>query len=613
MKRKILWLSLSCLMVLSLVLASCAPVVIEEKEETPPTTGVTPPAQAVVPAEKADTMEVRLVKSDGTTVVKSVEKPKYGGTFVNCLNEPIYGWDDSVVAGPTRTAGMHIVGDELLGGDWAKGPAGTEETNWWLAGFYSQVETGYLAESWEIPDANTIIFHLRKGIHWQNKPPVNGRELVADDVVYSFTRNLAKPASYHSGRMGPWFKSATATDKYTVVVKGADSEAYRTAMMFQELSDRFNIAPREVIQQYGDMNDWKNVVGTGPFIVVDAVAGSSATFIKNSNYWMKDPITGYQLPYVDKVIFLIITDASTRLAALRTGKIDCLGLYKTEINWENGEILKKTNPDLKWVRSLSSQDIPYLRVDMKPFDDIRVRQALHMAIDYQAIARDYYHGNADWAFPVAPVPEFAGAFTPLEKLPKSAGDLYQYNPAKAKQLLTEAGYPNGFKFSILSNKDQVDMLSIIKDYLAKIGVNMELDQKDMTVFTTMSRASVKKYDYAVMASYTPKSFYEGLYFKPGDPLDFAAVNDQFLNDRLAKVWAFENIGNQAEIDRLMKEYALHMIEQAYVIDPPFPYSYVFWQPWLKNFFGEYSLGLANYQGQGRYVWVDQELKKKMGY
>ena len=108
-----------------------------------------------------------------------------------------------------------------------------------------------------------------------------------------------------------------------------------------------------------------------------------------------------------------------------------------------------------------------------------------MAIDYEAIAHDYYGGNAEIFCLPAPVPEYKDTYIPLDKLPQSVRDLSSHNPDKAKQLLADAGYPNGFTFSVACYSAYVDMLSILKENFAKIGVNMELDIKDTTVYNSM--------------------------------------------------------------------------------------------------------------------------------
>ena len=386
MKSKIAWLILSVLMVLSLVLVSCG-------------------TKTTTTTEKAGTVKLSLKKLDGTSITKTVKEPKYGGTLNVGFSSTITGWDD-LFANPSNCAGTMIVCDELLDGDWTRGPAGTEETTWYAGLFNTDLESGSLAKTWEIKDPNTIIFHLREGVHWQNKPPVNGREFVADDVVFSINRILSTKTSYCGARLGTglWFKSITATDKYTVVLTGEDNVLCRTGKAFQFICDDIFMIPHEVVDQYKDMRDWKNIVGTGPFTIDNYIQDSSATFTKNPNYWGKDPLfPKNQLPYVDTVKYIIITDASTRLSALRTGQIDTL----TNVLWDQAKNITSTNPELKSTRLLPiGPQILYLRADTKPFTDVRVRQALHMAVDYQSLVKDYYGGNAELlAFPAAPVSE----------------------------------------------------------------------------------------------------------------------------------------------------------------------------------------------------------------
>jgi len=123
-----------------------------------------------------------------------------------------------------------------------------------------------------------------------------------------------------------------------------------------------------------------------------------------------------------------------------------------------------------------------------------------MAVDKQAIARDFFGGRAEvLTNPARPTAK--GIFTPIEELPESARELYTYNPDKAKKLLAEAGYSNGFKFTLTTYdyRGYMDMASIIKDYLSKIGVNMEIELKDSTVYMSMRNAHT--YKYAVQSSY----------------------------------------------------------------------------------------------------------------
>ena len=116
------------------------------------------------------------------------------------------------------------------------------------------------------------------------------------------------------------------------------------------------IVPHEVVDEYGNLRDWRNSCGTGPFMLVDYIKGSSWTVERNPNYWGNDPIhPENKLPYLDSVKCLIIPDTSTMMAALRTAKIDQL-----EVGWEEAGSLMKSNPELQRVKQLRGSSICYI-------------------------------------------------------------------------------------------------------------------------------------------------------------------------------------------------------------------------------------------------------------
>src|SRR5262249_22020357 len=213
-------------------------------------------------------------------------------------------------------------------------------------------------------------------------------------------------------------------------------------------------------------SNWKNAVGTGPFQLSDFVQGNSNTYTKNPIYWGTEKIGGedYKLPFVDKVVYRTIKDEATFVTALRTAKLDIL----EAIRWQNVDELKRSAPQLKWSRWLSMAGT-YLafQVDQKPFDDIRVRRALHMAVNKKEIRAAYYNGTAELsAYPMHP--DYTGYYEPLEAMPASVKELYEYNPDKAKKLLAEAGVAKGFSFKVqvcACNPDHMDLLPLIAAYL----------------------------------------------------------------------------------------------------------------------------------------------------
>jgi len=574
MKKKILWLLVSCLMVASLVLASCAPAAPPEEEKPLPTS----------------------------------EEPSYGGWFRYGLNRPVLGFDEAFTW-PTECHSLMHTNEDLSEGNWAKGLAGTGEWTWKL-GMFAPVDfvTGTLAESWEI-DVNTFTIHIRKGVHFalnaesEASQLVNGREMTADDVVYSINRYFESPMAFLHNNYPPPV-SLTATDKWTVVMEVPEGKA---GVYLEVVVDIAKIVPHEVVEKYGDMKDWRVSCGTGPFMLTENVEGSSMTLVKNPNYWMKDPLhPKNQLPYLDGVKYLIIPDQSTRFAALRTAKID----HDWNIAWEDAESLKSTNPELKWDRALANAELIFMRVDKPeiPLYDLRVRQALNMAVDKQEIARAYFGGNAEvLAHPTGPMPEFKLVYTPLNELPESSRELYEYHPDKARQLLAEAGYPDGFKTEVVCQQGNVDLLSIVKDYWSKIGVDLELDIKEPGVYTSIRGSGTHEQMFIMGLGINP---YRLLEFRQGHIYNLSKQTDPYIKEQLDLM--DEYYFDYPKKSQILKELTKYIIAQSYYVQLPAPYVYTFWQPWVMGYHGEVLTGYANnYAGWIKYIWIDQNLKEQM--
>jgi len=599
MKNGLVWLVVSCLMVAALVLASCAAA--EEEEEEVVTVGeeeevVTPEEEEVVAAE-----EKEMVRD---SLDRLVEKPHYGGVFNDVISSSPYRFDEASIH-VAWTPTLHLTNEELFEGDWTKGPTGTGEGSWAYIMFPPpDLREPILAESWELADANTIVYHIRKGVHWHNKPPVNGREMTADDVVFTLNRLWDIPMSYHCTAYPREenIVSITAPDKWTVVIECVPG---RTGHIYKMTSDHCKIVPPEPIEMYGDLSDWRNSVGTGPFILVDYVDGSAVTFERNPNYWRKHPLYSEDtMPYLDGVKWLIIPDASTRMAAMRTGKIDCLGL-----GWENAEEIMRTSPQLQHVTYLTgSASALFMRVDAPPLDDVRVRRALSMAIDRQDMIDTIYGGNAEViTWPVGPIPEWGDMFVPIDEMPESVREQFEYHPDRAKQLLAEAGYPEGFQTEIVCISGAADLLSIVKAYWEDIGVDLKIDVKDTTVYTSIGyRKTHKQMYYYGVTSTLPFTFIRVL---PGMQHNYSMVDDPVITETYEAI--SEAFFDEPLRRQLMKEFVPYLLDLACVVQLPGGYSYIFWQPWVKSYSGELQIGYMNNNDFHKYIWLDQDLKEEM--
>ena len=310
------------------------------------------------------------------------------------------------------------------------------------------VMTGQLAESWSQPDPLTIIVNVRQGVHWHDKPPMNGRELTAQDIEYNYHRlmglgsGFTEPTQFTQALKSLSFESITATDESTVVFKLKQPHLNGLAAIIDDWIAF--IYPPEVIKQYGDATDWKNLVGTGPFMLTDVVEGSSKTFIKNPDYWGTDEkYPENRLPYVDEIRGLLMPEAATYLAALRSGKLDYVGLGLGNIgSIDQAESLERTNPEIElrpvYTVTLAASG---LNANNPPFDDIRVRQAMQMAINLEEINQAYFKGYADTT-PHGLIGDGGiGYHIPFDQWPEQLKNVFGYDPEGAEALLDAAGYP----------------------------------------------------------------------------------------------------------------------------------------------------------------------------
>jgi peptide/nickel transport system substrate-binding protein len=485
---------------------------------------------------------------------------------------------------------------------------------------------GQLAESWEFTDPSTLVVHLRKGIHWQNISPANGREFIADDVAFHFNRlyglggGFTKVSPYQAAVVAfQSLVSVTATDKYTVVFKwNTSSPEFINETLHQVQNSVQCLENPDAVKLWGDVSDWHHAIGTGPFILTDFVSGSSATLIKNPNYWGYDErYPQNHLPYVDKLSILIIPDNSTALAGLRTGKIDLIDT----VSLQDAQSMQKTNPEILQITvPAASTLVVDPRNDVKPFNDIRVREAMQMAIDLPTIASTYYGGL------VSPEPStltsdyLKGWGFPYDQWPQDLKDQYAYNPTAAKQLLADAGYPKGFNTDVVAdNSGDMGLLQIVKSYFAAVGINMDIRAMDPASWATFVQTS-HKYDQLAFRSIglLGRSFEPGTQltlFQTGSSFNYQMISDPVFDAFYAKFMAAISIDDVKQVVKDANEY---VAQHHFLISLLPPVGYSLYQPWLKGYNGQY-ISISAVAGPSLLYfyparfWIDQNLKKSLGH
>jgi peptide/nickel transport system substrate-binding protein len=614
MKKKIVWVVVSCLMALSLVMASCGPAEEEAEVEVGE-------EEVEVGEEEIEVGEEEEAEEEGGLL--SPETPKYGGTFTFASYEPM-GFDPYYTF-MVQASTLYICNEELLMGDWTQTPAGTGESG--IGGFlgFSSRLTGQLCESWSMPDDETLLFNIRQGVHWWDKPPVNGREYTAEDAAWAINHLWEAPMGAHQMIVAPGERiiSATALDKYTLEVK-VPPEAQGLQIIYT--GSWLYHYPKEVVDTYGDMKDWRNVCGTGAYMLTDYVAGSVLTYQKNPTYWQYDPLhPENRLPYIDTLKGLIITDASTQLAAFRTGQLDySVGVMLTI---ENAHMLLEEFPEMDYVTIPSFANHLYFRVDKPelPWDDLRVRQAMTLVVNKQELIDEYYHGEADLQAAIYP-PDKAWEpfYTPLEEMPTGpttsdskcgVQELFYYTPesvTKAKQLLTEAGYPDGFTCSIISSNPQdTDFLSVIKEYFAQVDVTLNIEQLEGSIVAGMRRS--RSYEEGIYTGSPDSSFPYDMHSTRSESFDCFSYYEHPVTRAAYEEERSYVCKDDAKYAATLKAVVPFILEQCVGIWCPIPRSYRLWWPWVQNYHGEWALGCDDQSLALYYIWLDEALKRQMGY
>jgi peptide/nickel transport system substrate-binding protein len=303
---------------------------------------------------------------------------------------------------------------------------------------------GELVETWETPgDGTELIMHVRQGVKWHDKPPLDGRSLVADDIAFNLMRisgklDPAKRASFQRASTLPNLDSATAVDERTVRVKLTRPHS----SFMNGLSDfRNSIVARQQAESSSGFTKVSEFVGTGPFIMESFEDKVEAKFSANPAYWEGGK------PYLSGVRWIWHGDRASALSAFAQSQFDYFeSPSKTEID-SLGKLAKDARkeewPIAVWYHFRFNTTRP-------PFNDPRVRKALFLAMDYKGM-NDAFFGDGGWDYSGPLVSVFSEALTSAE-LMKLPG----YNPASrdadiaaAKKLMSDAGFPSGnisFKF-----------------------------------------------------------------------------------------------------------------------------------------------------------------------
>jgi peptide/nickel transport system substrate-binding protein len=456
---------------------------------------------------------------------------------------------------------------------------------------------GDLAESWTQPNETTYIFKLRKGVRWQNKPPVNGRELTADDVVYSVERFKTITGNANAYMLSSVNK-VEAPDKYTV--KFTLKEPYVWFLDMLANSHAVAIIAKECVDKFGDLKRHESAVGSGPWMLDSYRPNVGYTFVRNPSYFPSG------LPYIDKVDVSVDEDNASRMAAFLAGKYDLGWEYQGVINrtdWmQIKDNLKQKRPRLQTVEYPNAvMNHISMRTDKAPFSDVRVRHAMSLAINRPGIFDAVYEGLGVLNPPVpAALKDWS---VPFDRLGEGA-QYYKYDPARARKLLAEAGYPNGFQASMdyttYGSQPVMDICQLNLKFLKDIGIDVKLNTKEYGAY--ISTTFYGKFDSLAFGPQTgfqePDNFLYGQYY-PGELKNQSHINDPIVADMLIRQRRTQDVAKRREI---IHEIQRHLAKQQYYVQMGSAIQIGVWDAAVKNYAPNVSY---DYGGRLQAAWLDR--------
>jgi peptide/nickel transport system substrate-binding protein len=337
-----------------------------------------------------------------------------------------------------------------------------------------------IAEEMNWLDDQTLEIKLRQGVKFHD-----GTEMTADDVVFTFDRVIQENAiefpephtSPRKGLIAP-LESIEKVDDYTVVMKFAGAWPPAMQMIVHQ-----QIVPKHYLEEMGTEGFIESPVGVGPFRFVSAKPGLEEVVMERfDDYYGGAPdLEPVGLPCLEGVVFRVIPEASTRVAALLAGEVDIIQSVPPELVdtlAKTPGIQIKTAPGTrpKWME---------MNVTQPPFDDVNVRQALNYAVDKQLIIDEIYGGRAV-ALP--------GALSPFNNFVNTDLQPYPYDPDKALELLAEAGYTDSDGDGVLDKDGQpfaftIDTLESLRPLAEAVANQFQILGID---------ASVRFWEYGVI-------------------------------------------------------------------------------------------------------------------
>lgn len=388
-----------------------------------------------------------------------------------------------------------------------------------------------LAESWEIRDAQTYVFHLRTGIKFHD-----GDDFTSEDVAYTFHRIMdPEIGAYLRGTFASVVEAVETPDEHTVILHLAKPFAPLLEVLAQPEA---SIVSKEWFETDRDLSSEMN--GTGPFKFESRVPGVEIRVVRNPAYY----VPGF--PKVDAIDLIVYSDDDARFMALQTGEVDLIEY----VPWRYYEAAEQ-DPNIILDTTSGPFQVLIFNVSYEPFSDARVRRAIGYAIDREEISIACFEGRL--------VPTYGGLI-PEGHWAYNAdlAHFFRYDPDYAKQLLAEAGYPDGFSATLLATsayKTHWCPAEVVQAQLAKVGIKVELELVDWP--TRVESRSKWNYQFAsdgLGGNYLDPDFYYPYFHSEQSPYCRAPY---FADDEINRLLD----EGRTTLDREKRKEIYHKLEE----------------------------------------------------
>ena len=442
----------------------------------------------------------------------------------------------------------------------------------------------WLAESWNQLDDLTYIFSIRKGVKWHD-----GTDFTATDVLFTYEW-LRQEKLGASSRLA-LVDRMEAPDPYTVrlILKSPASD------MLVQLADRnLLIVPKHAVERGDDLN--KVLIGTGPFKIKSFRSGAETVWERFPDYWQPGR------PYADGVRQIWTLDPSAMMAAFIAGDNDLLSV----VDVAQLESVLQTRPVAGFQVLPSDIGVGLLlKLDRPPFSDARVRRAVQLAVDREAMNQTLSKGKGMYVTPGA----WAGRdgwTMPQEELRRLPGfrQPKDQDMAEARRLLAEAGYPQGLSFDLIYNgggSGPPRIAEVLSPQLRGIGITANLKPMESAAY---NQVDLQTGDWAGgnLPTLVNSQFRE-LFdrFHSQGPRNKMGLNDPQLDSLIEGTLAGKDVEARRRTARRLQEYFL---EQVYYVPTVEPVSTAMWQPWVHDYHFNGGNLLSPHQDTYGRLWLD---------